>query len=242
MANVGIPEGGISGSSKPGNGSVYAGLALIGAGAILVSMGISSVSSLAALQAGAGHPTSSAAITPCPPPRVVTSTASGGAAHGHPTAANASAQAAPSADGPSASASAAPAASAAPSASASAVAAPAAQGDAPLLVIRFVKKEVFPQKEDIAKLAAIGNKLARRDGVKVVLEGFGDDVGADEATKGLGRRRGTVLKRTLADVGVLAERVTVTPIDLAEMPGGEGAGTVRLRTIPPLTEGEVLSP
>jgi hypothetical protein len=43
-------------------------------------------------------------------------------------------------------------------------------------------------------------------------------------------------------VGVLAERVTVTPIDLAEMPGGDGAGTVRLRTIPPLTEGELLTP
>jgi len=100
-----------------------------------------------------------------------------------------------------------------------------------------VKKEVIPQKEDIAKLAAIGNKLARRDGVKIVLEGFGDDAGVDEATRGLGRRRGLVLKRTLGDVGVLSERVTVTPIDVAD--AADGAGTVRLRTVPSLPEAEL---
>lgn len=104
-------------------------------------------------------------------------------------------------------------------------------------MIHFVKKEVIPQKEDIAKLAGLGNKLARRENVKLVLEGFGDDAGADEATKGLGRRRGTVLRRTLGDLGIGGDRVTITPVDVSE--SADGAGTVRLRTIPPMSEGDL---
>lgn len=224
MANVGIPDGGSSGSGRPGNGSTLAGVALVLAGAALVYMGIVSVTATVA-KGSVSAPIVTASSAPCPPTVATTAAVvapTGTAAKTASAAVVASGSAAPAVSG-----------SAAPVASGAAP----ATGEAPQLVIHFVKKEVIPQKEDIAKLAAIGAKLARRDGVKIVLEGYGDDPGTDEATRGLGRRRGTVLKRTLGDVGVLGERVTVTPIDVAD--AADGAGTVRLRTVPPLPEAEL---
>lgn len=225
MANVGIPDSSSSGSGRPGSGSTLAGVALVLAGGALVYMGIASVAA-----------TATKALPPAQAVKVVASSAPC-----PPAAPTTAAVVAPTAP-PAKSGSAAASASAAPSASAaapagSASAGAAVSGEAPQLVIHFVKKEVIPQKEDIQKLAVLGAKLARRDGVKIVLEGFGDDPGTDEATRGLGRRRGTVLKRTLGDVGVLGERVMVTPIDVADV--ADGSGTVRLRTVPPLPEAEL---
>ena len=224
MENGGIPSSDDAGSRQPGNGSSIAGLCLIGAGALLLSMGVTSVAARSAATAAARPPPSRVEI-PCPPVAPGTAHASA-----PPAVNDGGIAAAPPASGiPAGSNTAAAAAS---STVAAVVPSTAIAADAPLLVIHFVKKEVIPQKDDIAKLAALGAKLARRETVKVVLEGFGDEAGKDEATTGLGRRRGTVLKRTLADVGVTLERVTIVPFDVAD--AEEGAGTVRLRTLPPV--------
>ena len=228
MENGGIPSSDDVGAKQPGNGSSIAGLCLIGAGALLLSMGVTSVAASSAATAAARRPQPTAS-TPCPPAAPGTALAPSvgpttpGAPSAPPPATAAAIGSAPAA----AVGSAAEPGSAPAAGSATEIAA-----DAPLLVIHFVKKEVIPQKDDIAKLAALGAKLVRRETVKIVLEGFGDEVGKDEATKGLGRRRGTVLKRTLADVGIALERVTIVPFDVAD--AAESAGTVRLRTLPPV--------
>lgn len=116
-----------------------------------------------------------------------------------------------------------PAVSSAPPAG-SASAAPA-QGNG----FRFGKGGIILEKSELQRLIGLANELKRTSG-KVVLEGFGDEPGTDDKTLGLGRRRATLARQLLAEIGFDGERLVVAAKNVADNPAAAGTVVVREET------------
>jgi hypothetical protein len=92
----------------------------------------------------------------------------------------------------------------------------AASGEASLF--RFAPGGIMLPKDELARLAAFAQGNRGKGGGKLMIEGHGDEPGTSEKALGLGRRRATVVRQVLADVGIEPERMTISAADAASAP------------------------
>ena len=106
------------------------------------------------------------------------------------------------------------------------------------LGLRFVRGDALLVKEDRARAVEVAARLVQNDHVKVSLESFADEPGADK--RALAKKRAAAVKALLVERGVDLERISVTIGNVGSTP--DGAGLVRLHTNPPLPGGDSKAP
>lgn len=104
------------------------------------------------------------------------------------------------------------------------------RGEENLVGFHFVRGDFMLPREESTKALVLGGRLAKYDHIKVILEGFADEPGADEKKRSVARRRGAVIRNIFTNKGMPADHITIVATDVAL--ASEWAGTVRVRTQP----------
>ena len=108
------------------------------------------------------------------------------------------------------------------------------KGEGGAVGFRFVRGDPILPREELVKVLALGGRLAKYDHIKVILEGFADEPGTEDKKRLMARRRAGVVRQMFSEKGVVGDHITVVATDVALAP--EWAGTVRVRTQPPVPE------
>jgi hypothetical protein len=83
---------------------------------------------------------------------------------------------------------------------------------------RFAAGGILLPKEELTRLVTFAKGVRTKGAAKLLIEGHGDEAGSGEKALGLGRRRATVVRQVLADVGIDPERMTISAADAAGSP------------------------
>ncbi|HEX9295128.1 MAG TPA: hypothetical protein VF881_04820 [Polyangiaceae bacterium] len=103
--------------------------------------------------------------------------------------------------------------------------------DAPEHLFKFSPGGAVMAREEVQRLLAFGKLVARRPGMKVAIEGFGDLPGSEPLMTGIGKHRAKVGQTLLVKAGVSDDRVSVMFADMGSDP--RLARTIRITTTPP---------
>ena len=91
-------------------------------------------------------------------------------------------------------------------------------------------------REEVLKMLALGNALARHPAAKISIEGFGDLGGTDPLMVGIAKHRAKVEQTLLGKAGVTEDRVTLTFSDMGS--DARLARSIRVTSTPPISEVE----